>query len=84
MLNIRNKRQVDQESMKKRYISGEINSSALLNYLKRKVTAYKRNKGRGFMNSEERQTEKIALIRPTDMAEKFKKNPPFSLPMLVI
>lgn len=74
MLNIRNERQVDQGSMKKRDISGEINSSALLNYLKRKVTGYKRNKGRGFTNSEERQTEKIALIRPTNKAEKCLKN----------
>lgn len=52
-------------------VSGEINSSALLNCLKRKVTAYKRNKRRGFMDSEARQIEKIALIRPTNTAENF-------------
>lgn len=75
MLNIRNERHVDQGNKKKRSISREINSSALLNYMKRKVTAYKGNKRRDFMDSEARQTEKIGLIRPTNLAENFLRNP---------
>lgn len=51
-------------------ISGGINSSVLLNCLKRKVIAYKTSKKRGFMDTEARQIEKTVLIRPTNLAEK--------------